>query len=257
MEPETFLTLDDVPEEHRDTLKQLMAKKERDMQGAYTKKTQAVGANRQKLEAYEAFERDPHNTLARVASQLGYQLTPAGGGQPGGQPGQPAQPASRFADPNYQPQTWGELASEIRSSIAADLVPQIVAQLGGQMSNVIQPLARSVEQITSATISQKLDQVDPNWRLYEDDIKATMRQNPTLIQTDDGIRKLYLMSVPEDVIAARYTQRAVTKINDRVNASKPGSRSQVNQAAPAAKKASNFNDAVAIAKEQLAKGQGG
>ena len=47
------------------------------MQAAFTKKTQAVAQDRQKIEAFDAFMADPMSQIQQLAQQYGYSLTQA------------------------------------------------------------------------------------------------------------------------------------------------------------------------------------
>jgi hypothetical protein len=209
------------------------------MQAAYTKKTQALAEQRKKIEAYDAFARDPVGTLEQLARQYGYTLTKSGPATGQGQ-GNP------FADPNYQPQTWADLASDISNFVTQ----QLVSQLG----QVIQPLYRSVEQITSKHIESQLDQIDPNWHLYEEEIKQNMQLFPQLIQTPDGLHKLYKISVPDEVYRGRIVKGVLEKYNEKAHAAKMATKSQSKMATATVRKITSFEDAVALAKEQLKKG---
>jgi hypothetical protein len=222
------------------------------LQGAYTKKTTAIAAERQKVEAYDAFLKDPQGVLENLARQYGLTLTRGGqpqGQAPNGQAGgqHDAQGQNPFANPNYQPTSWGQVAQDLSSVI----VPLIVNQISQQLGGVVQPLYQSVEKITSNHVEAELDKVDPNWRVYEDDIKANMRNHPTLIKDPSGIKKLYLLSVPEEVIEARASSAAVAKLQDKAKSLQVGSRSQATHTATAPTKVNSFAEAVAVAKKQL------
>src|ERR1051325_9370510 len=52
------------------------------MQGSYTKRMQEFAKHRTKIDAYDAFERDPLGTMRNIAQQYGYQFVQAGKDQP-------------------------------------------------------------------------------------------------------------------------------------------------------------------------------
>lgn len=237
---ERFLTLDDIPDNLREHVSGLLTKKEREMQAAFTKKTQAIAKERNKIEAYNAFEANPIDTLTRVAQNLGYQLTRADQGQqtqqrPGQQPGQQL-------GPDWQPDSWDQVM-ELAESRAEQRILQ-------KLQPVLAPLMQNVEKIRSDTIEQQLEKIDPNWRIYEDEIKESMKMAPNLIQSPQGISKLYRMSIPEDVLTSRATQTALHKFAASAKSAAVGSKSQTTKTTPQAK-GETFDDAVQQAKRDL------
>ena len=61
------------------------------MQAAYTKKMQAISEDRNKIEAYDAFQQNPVESIQRIAAQYGYHLSPVQAQQIAAQQGQNAQ----------------------------------------------------------------------------------------------------------------------------------------------------------------------
>jgi hypothetical protein len=238
---ERFLTLDDVPENLREHVAGLVTKKEREMQAAFTKKTQAIAKERNKIEAYNAFEANPIDTLSRVAQNLGYQLTRADQGQQMQQQ-KPGQQYGQQLGPDWQPDSWDQVM-ELAESRAEQRILQ-------KLQPVLAPLMQNVEKIRSDTIESQLEKIDPNWKIYEDEIKESLKMAPNLIQTPQGIAKLYRMSVPEDVLTSRATQTALHKFAASAKSAAVGSKSQTTKTTVESK-VESFNDAVQAAKRQL------
>jgi uncharacterized coiled-coil protein SlyX len=249
------LTLEDIEDEAvRKSVEGILGQREKQMMANYTKKTQALSARAQDLEIIDAFRADPVGTLTRVAQQNGLQVVdPRKGGAanqptgytPGGAPTGYGQGASPLADPNWQPQTYQELAQVIISEAAQGIMQQL--------SPVLAPLTERVERITSDSIEQKLSEIDPNWKVYEDDLKANIREHPTLIKSQDGLRKLYRLSVPEEVYTSRAVQEAMRKLEGKTKSALVGSKSATQHTTHVTARGSTFADAVAAAKEQLNK----
>jgi hypothetical protein len=237
---ERFLTLDDVPENLREHVAGLVTKKEREMQAAFTKKTQAIAKERNKIEAYNAFEANPIDTLSRVAQNLGYTLSRADQGQQIQQ--RPGQQAGQQLGPDWQPDSWDQVM-ELAESRAEQRILQ-------KLQPVLAPLMQNVEKIRSDTIEQQLEKIDPNWKIYEDEIKESLKMAPNLIQSPQGIAKLYRMSVPEDVLTSRATQTALHKFAASAKSAAVGSKSQTTKTTVESK-VESFNDAVLAAKRQL------
>ncbi len=233
--PDSAATADDHFFDPRDLPAELLPAYKQ-MQGAFTKKMQAVSQNRKKVEAYDAFMQDPVGQLQQMAGQYGYQLTRAEAARAL----QQQQPAGNQQQQSWEPQTWDEVLQKAEERATQ----KVLAQL--------QPLMGNVQKIQASTIEKQLAEIDPNWQIYEDEMRDTMRQHPTLVH---DVAKLYRMSVPEDVLSSRAVQTALKKMQSKVDASHVGTKSTVTSA-PAPRKAKTFDEAVQIAKEQLA-AQGG
>jgi hypothetical protein len=227
---DTFFDPKDLPDELQGVYKQ--------MQGAFTKKMQGLSAHKQKIEAYDAFMADPVAQIQQLAQQYGFTLS-----RNGQQIGQQQQGNS--TQPNWEPQTWEEVFAKAEERAEQ----RLMAKLGP----ILSPLYQNVEKITSNHIEQQLETIDANWRLYEDDIKANMKEAPHLIKSAEGIKKLYRISVPEEVYHSRAVQDALKKMQNQTNLAHQGSKSQTQHSQPATKPASTFAEAIQQAKEQLAK----
>lgn len=200
------------------------------MQSAFTKKMQGLSGHKQKIEAYDAFMTDPVTNLQKMAQQYGYHLSRADAQAManGQQPGQQSQ--------DWQPKTWDDVIGKVSNVIMQNLSQQL------------QPLVQNVQTLHTKTFEQQLSEIDPNWKIYEDDIAENLRMAPGLINKPD---KLYQMSVPAEVLAGRATQQAVKKLTGTVNASKVEGKGQTSRSEAAPKKVSTFDDAVAEARRML------
>jgi hypothetical protein len=241
---EKFLSLDDVPEELRPHLEGLLAKKEKEMQAAFTRKTQAIATDRQKIELIKQFEANPAEMIKKIAPNYGLTVSPAyNAPQQGEQYQNPGQQPVDWN--NYEPQTWNEL----RSNIKEDTINEVLEKL----SPILQPLIQTLGETKSQAIEQQLGQIDSNWKIYEDDIKANMAYiKPELLKTPDGIAKLYRMSVPQDVLDERATQIALKKYQDKAKSAAIDSNSKSkNTTTPPLSGKLSWNEAYQEAKRRV------
>lgn len=152
------------------------------MQGSYTKAMQRLSDNRSKLEQYEAFERDPISTLQRVATQYGYNFV---------------QRAKDSEEQQQEFKSWDDVMSEAERRVMAKMNPQL-------------------RTLQKQTIEMQLDRDFPDWRTYETDMMAKLREHPTLVHDP---ATLYRMSVPAEVIEARATKAAMAKLRASTDSS--------------------------------------
>lgn len=200
-----------------------------EMRAAYTKKTQALSQDRSKIEAYDAFTRDPMNQLKQLASQYGLEITPAG-----------VRKQAQEQDANdWEPQNWQDVFKRAKEEVINELRPQL------------EPVFKNMQQVTASNIEKQLDSLDPQWRLYEDEMKANMTEHPSLVK---DVAKLYRLSVPEEVLNSRATQAAMKKFEEKAKSAQVHGNQGTTKTAAVPKKAANFSDAVAQAKAELASG---
>lgn len=216
-EEETFFDPKTVPPELLPAYKQ--------MQKAFSKKTQTIAQQRQKLEAYDAFMMDPTANLKSLAAQYGLQITPA-------QAAQAVQQAAQ--EGNWEPQTWDEVFTKVEE--------KLMAKLQGQLK----PVFDNVQQQTAANIEKQLDAIDGNWKVYEDDMMATLKAHPSLV---GDVGKLYRLSVPEEVLTSRAVQTALKKLEDKTKGAQVHGEKGAIKTAPVTKKANSFQEAVEQARE--------
>ena len=204
------------------------------MQAAYTRKTQEIAKNRTKVEAYDAFMSDPIGQIQQLAQQYGLSVTRGQAAQmmQGQQTPQPDQ-----APTNWEPQTWEDVMARAEERVMGKVMQQFT------------PVMTQVQQIRAKGIETQLNEIDPNWRVYEDDMRQTMAQHPTLV---NDVGKLYRLSVPEDVQNSRAVQTALKKLESKTQAATMASKGSSPRTAPVIPKASTFEEAVQIAKQQLA-----
>lgn len=205
------------------------------LQGDYTRKTQKVAEVRKMADAYQQFLRDPHGTLHEVAKQLGYQVNPMNGS------GNQQQSASNMDD--FAPQTWGEVMTKLKESVMAELTPHLNEQ--------VSPLLNEMQSIKQQEFESKLNDIDPMWHQYQDDIMQNLRQYPSLMADP---KKLYMMSVPTKVFESRMTQNALNRVKKSTSSNSPFSGSQTTKRPGknmSPNKLMSFQEAVEYAKAQL------
>lgn len=200
-----------------------------EMRAAYTKKTQALSQDRSKIEAYDAFTRDPMNQLKLLASQYGLEITPAG----------VRKQAQEQGASEWEPQNWQDVTNRIREEVIGEIMPKL------------KPVFEGVQQVTATNIEKQLDSLDPQWRLYEDEMKANMTEHPSLVK---DVAKLYRLSVPEEVLNSRATQAAMKKFEDKAKSAQVHGNQGATKTAALPKKAANFTDAVEQARAMIANG---
>lgn len=198
----------------------------KNMQKAFSKKTEALKEHRQKIEAYDQFAKDPLGTIQTYASRLGYKLTQA-------EAQAVADGAAAQASGDWQPQTWGEVMAKAKEEVLKELSP---------VFNELQTMKKS-------NIEKLLDENAPDWREHEEEMISLLRAHPTL--ASDPV-KLYRLALPPEVLETRATQAALKKLQAKTDASKVGGTSTTKTTPQVPDKAMSFNDAVEYAKRQLA-----
>lgn len=196
------------------------------MQAAFTKKTQELAAQRAKVEAYDAFAADPAKALQQLAAQYGMTITKA-----------EARAAVAEAEGEWSPQTWDEVIEKATEKARRELLQELA------------PVLETVKKTQAKAVETQLDELDPQWRLYEAEMAATLKEHPTL---RNDISKLYRLSVPQEVWESRAAQAALQKIQARTAAAQGAGKSSVRRTAPAPKEVNTFAEAWAAAKEELA-----
>lgn len=198
------------------------------MQASFTKKMQSVSQHRGKIDAYDAFERDPVGTMQQIAGRMGFQLTRAEAAAAT----KAAQDGGSSTD--WQPQNWQE----------------VIDKIGGQIMEKVQqnlaPVFQGVQKVTAHNIEKELDAVDANWRMYEDEMKTALRDHPSLV---NDVSKLYRLSVPEEVLNSRAVQSALKKLEDKGKAASVHGGSTTQRTQPVTKAAGSFEEAVSQARE--------
>jgi len=213
------------------------------MQGAFTKKMQKLSqqeqTQRQKLEAYDAFATDPVGSMQRMAAQYGYRMSRADAQQALQDAQQ--QPAAQGDTQQWQPQTWDEVLARAEERAERRILERLAPVLG------------NVQEMRAQTIERQLDEIDPEWRTYEDDMRTNIQTHPTLVK---DVAKLYRLSVPDEVIERRATQKALKKFESKAASSKPSASTGPARTAESPPTVNSFDDAVRVAKQMLAQQEG-
>lgn len=221
---ESFFDPKELPDELQPAYKQ--------MQKAFVKKTQAIAQDRNRIEAYKAFEADPHGTIKRVAAQLGYQLT-QGGQQP---------EASSSGLENWQPQSWQEVIEKVKEAVSGD------------QSTQLEPLVGEVKQLRRAQIEKMLDDEIPEWRQYEDEMSSLLQSHPTLVNEP---MKLARLAIPDEVQQSKAMQQAMKRLQTKAASAQTSAGSTTRKEPSNRPKGKlTFQQAVEEAKRQIAAGGG-
>ena len=203
----------------------------KNMQRDYGKKMEAIKASRQKVEAYDNFNKDPVTNLQNMAKRYGYSLTRA----------EAAAAASGLVsgpETSWEPKTWDEVISKTKQETRAEILEEL------------RPIIGEVQSIRKSNIERLLDDNCPDWRQHEDTMMANLKEHPTLVKDP---AKLYMMSVPAEVLESRATQKAIKKLQDKADSSQvAGASTTKNKMPDIPDKAMTFQESVAFAKKQLA-----
>jgi len=192
------------------------------LQGAFTKKTQEIAKHRQKIEAYDAFQRDPVTQIQQMARQMGYSLTRA-------------EAQAQVDNQNeWQPQSWDEVLQKAESKVMERFAP----------------LLTEMQNMKKTAIETQLTDIDPTWHQYEDTMIQNLSAHPTLAK--DPIM-LYRLSVPPEVFESRATQKALAKLEARTQSSRVSGSSLTSKTPKTGVPEGpiSFADAVKIAKARL------
>ena len=96
------------------------------------------------------------------------------------------------------------------------------------------------------------DRLRCSWREYEDAMTKNLAEHPTLARNP---AMLYRMSVPQEILESRATQRALKKMEAKGQSSKVAASSTVKQKeSDISNKKMSFTEAVEAAKRQIASG---
>lgn len=199
------------------------------MKAALTRKFQEFGADRDLLTQAKQFMRDPITGMQQMAAQHGYTLTrkEAAAAVAQGQ-GQPSGP--------WQPETYEEI------------VERAVGEAMKKVQEQFAPVVQNVQQMQAKNIEAQLDGIDKDWRKYEPELREILDKHPSLIA---DLPRLYRNAVPPEVFESRAVQHALSRMKETASTAAVGGKTTVSQSTPAPRKATNFNEAVAIAKEKL------
>lgn len=202
------------------------------MQAAFTKRMQGISQDRELLDRARSFMADPVTSMQQMAAQYGYQLSKRDAqAMVNQQQGGTWDPASGEPPPD-----WNTVLS-----VAEQRAEQRLMQKFG-------PVIQNVQQMQASNIEKQLDDLDPQWRTYEDSMRVNLKDHPTLVK---NVEALYRLSVPAEVIESRATQAALARLQKTTQAAKVSGTSTARSTSAAPRKIESFQDAVEAAKEML------
>ncbi len=192
----------------------------KEMQRGLTKKSEVYKAGIDKARLYDQIMSDPMAAMRQYAQQQGYQVVQ---GQPQTDDGKPR---------TYN--NWEEVDA------AAD------ERAERRLNERMNPMLNELQNMKKQNVRQMLDNSYPDWKMYEDSMMENLGKYPKLIEDVD---MLYRMSVPQEVLAARATKAALTKIQDTTGTTIQGQSTTTQQITkkPVFK---TINEAAAWAAEQ-------
>jgi hypothetical protein len=204
------------------------------MQGAFTTKTQEIARQKQKIEAYDAFMRDPVGQIQALAGQYGMQLTRA--------QAQQVQQAQQQQDQQgeWTPQTWDEVIKRTKDETRQELMRDLAPYLG------------QVQQIQAGNIEKQLTTIDPEWRTYEGNMRELLQKHPSLV---NDVSVLYRMAVPPETLEAKAIQQALKKFEDKGKHTAVSHGGSAPRSKPAAPQITTFEEAYQAAKQKLMSGE--
>jgi hypothetical protein len=150
------------------------------MQAAYTKKSQAIKAHEAKVRQYDDFARDPISNMQKIAQQLGYQLVQR-------------DPATADKKDGWNPSSWDEVMAKAEERVLKKMAP----------------VFSELNEVKQQSMEARLDNSYPDWRTYEEPMVELLKNHPTLARDPDT---LYRMAVPPEIIEARAAKAALAKI---------------------------------------------
>jgi hypothetical protein len=201
------------------------------LQAAFTKKTQGLKKQKEKIEAYDAFMQDIPGNLQRAAQQYGFRMVPQGNSPQAG-----VEESEPFA-PDWQPQSYPELYTAFEQK----MMGKIMQNLG--------PVFQNVKNLATTNAERQLADIDPDWKIYEDEMTENLKKHPTLAH---DISALYRMSVPEEVFKSRAVQDALKKMETKAKSAKIQGKGSMAPTSPAKAGKPSFQQAVDEAKADLA-----
>jgi hypothetical protein len=215
------------------------------MQGAFTKKAQDLAKQRQahsqKIQAYDQFMANPVENIMRMGAQYGLNLTPAQAQQVAQQQQQGNIP------PEWSPNAWEEVFAKTGEYISPKM-QEMIANSMAPYQEKIALLEREVAEVRASRVKKQLDSIDPNWQMYEDEMRQVLEQLPQLA---NDIPKLYRLAVPQEVLESKATQSALKRYEQKAQAAKVESSGSTKQSGPAKPGKMSFDEAFQQAKRQL------
>ena len=226
---ETFFDPRDVPNELQPAYKQ--------MQAAFTKKTQAIAKDKHAVEAYNAFMANPVASLQQLASQYGYNLSQGQMTQ-----GNQAQ-GNNGIDKDWQPSNWQEVFQRAEEVLKP--------KLRQEWEQEMRPMIDEMRRVKQTQIEKVLDDATGGeWRQYEDDMTSLLREHPTLANNPEMLARL---AIPQETQQSRAYQQALKKLQHKAEAAQVSSGSTTSQQQSTPDKPMSLDEAVEWAKQDLRK----
>lgn len=203
------------------------------MQAAFTTKTQDISRQKQKIEAYDAFMRDPVSQIQALAAQYGLQFTRA-------QAQQQLDQQNQQGAQNWEPQTWQEVIQRTKDEARQEILQEL------------QPYLGQMQKMQASSIESQLNQIDANWQEYEGNMRELLQQHPTLV---NNVALLYRTAVPPEVLEAKAIQQALRRYEDKAKHQAVSQKSSAPRSTPTGPKINSFEDAVQAARQSLLSGE--
>jgi hypothetical protein len=201
-EPESFIDPRDLPAEILPHFKR--------MQAAYTKKTQALAADREKVQLVDQFRNNPEfarQLVLQEAQRLGITLAPATPQTP--------RPASSAIPPEYVQALAAELPQELQwmAPALASATYKGVAHLTTPMLQQNQQRIKEERETEWDSLAAQLNERQPGWETHEDDMLAMYEflQSPKLKHPVYGSKLDLLLSLVTGNATA--TQQAIQRMS--------------------------------------------
>lgn len=212
----------------------------KEMQRAFTRKTQEIKAHRQKIEAYDAFSADPIGQMQAMASRMGFKLSRAEAAAAVHDQQQ------AVADEPVEPKTWEDVRSWSKSE-----AQKAAQEARAAIMKELAPVLEEYQTLKKTNIEKALDSEAPDWRTYEDEMMANLKAHPTLVNNPMA---LYRLSVPPEVLASRAAQAAIKKIETKASGAKASGASTTTKKPKAVEpdRPLSFKESVAWAEAKLA-----
>jgi hypothetical protein len=213
------------------------------MQAAFTRKAQDLAKQRQahsqKVQAYDQFMANPVENIMRMGAQYGLNLTPAQAQQVVAQ-----QQQNQGIAPDWSPGTWEEVFSK-SGEYVKPTVENMIKEYLTPYQEKINSLEREVSEVRASKVKKQLDSIDPNWQLYEDEMRQVLERHPSLA---NDIPALYRTAVPPEVLESKATQAALKKYEQKTQAAKIESSGNTRQSSTAKSGKMTFDEAFQAAK---------
>ena len=152
------------------------------MQGEFTKRMQGISEQQTKIDAYDAFMRNPQAAAQQLAQQYGLNIVQADPNKPG---------------EDWSPKTWDEV------------MDRATAQARDEVRQEFEPLTNEVRDLKRQNVETYFDSNHPDWRTYESSMVENLSRYPQMANDPDT---LYRVSVPPEILEARATKAALKKL---------------------------------------------